>query len=329
MAPRDILPGIECAEGIIEGINRSRVMVLVFSAYANASPQIHREVERAVHKGLPIIPVRIEDIFPPRALEYFLSSPHWLDALTPPVEAHIHRLADAVTTLLSRLDGTATQTAPPSPARERVRKVVDTVLGKPPRIASPGPVAGLAAPPGVRRVPGARPPRPPTKPVPIALIITFGVLLAIALYVLLLNRGPANGRAAAPARALAPARTAAATRVTPIQPAPESPVAAASAPDGKAAKQPPRVSATYECRRGAKFRIDPDKATVWIDGRRIGIADDWDDRGGGRIWYFIRPGTYYVKFSLRGYRSDSVKIVVRPGAGEEIADVKLDLRRSN
>ena len=166
VAPRDILPGMEWGEGIIDGINRSRVMVLVFSSNANASPQIRREVERAVNKGLPIIPFRIEDILPSRSLEYFLSSPHWLDALTPPVEAHIQRLADAVTTLLSRLDGTATQTAPPSPARGRVQKVMDTVLGKPPRVVSPGPVAGLAAAPGIRRRPGARPPQPPTAPVP-------------------------------------------------------------------------------------------------------------------------------------------------------------------
>ena len=333
IAPRDILPGMEWGEAIIDGINRSRVMVLVFSSNANASPQIRREVERAVNKGLPIIPFRIEDILPSRSLEYFLSSPHWLDALTPPVEAHIQRLADAVTTLLSRLNGTATQTAPPSPARGRVQKVMDTVLGKPARVVSPGPVAGLAAAPGIRRRPGARPPQPPPAPVPIALIIAFGTLLVIALYVLLVNRGPTAGKPA-PARTLAPAPTAAASKAPPIQPAAGSPDAGAAAPtaapsDEKSARQPPPVSATYECRRGAKFRIDPDKAMVTVDGRAIGISDDWDDRGGGKIWYFTKAGTHYAKFSLHGYRSEWVRIVVRSGAPEEVADVKLDLRRSN
>ena len=37
-------------------------MVLVFSASANASPQVRREVERAVHKGVIVLPVRIEDV---------------------------------------------------------------------------------------------------------------------------------------------------------------------------------------------------------------------------------------------------------------------------
>ncbi|HEV8119198.1 MAG TPA: toll/interleukin-1 receptor domain-containing protein, partial [Thermoanaerobaculia bacterium] len=138
IAPRDILPGMEWGEGILDGISRSRLMVLVFSSSANASPQIRREVERAVNKGLPIVPFRIEEVMPSRSLEYFLSSPHWLDALTPPVEAHIQKLIDSVRTLLTRMDGAATQTAPPappaSPSRARVQKVLDTVLGRPPKV---------------------------------------------------------------------------------------------------------------------------------------------------------------------------------------------------
>ncbi len=337
VAPRDIVPGMEWGEGIIDGINRSRVMVLVFSSSANASPQIRREVERAVNKGLPIIPFRIEDILPSRSLEYFLSSPHWLDALTPPVDAHIQRLAEAVTTLLSRLDGTATEVAPPSPVRRGVRKVVDTVLGRPRRVVSPGPVAGLAAAPGVHRRPGARPPRPPTAPVPRALLIVVGVLFVIAVYVLVLNRGPAAAKPA-PSRVAAPAATGAPGAPPPVQPSAQSPGAGAAPPQAAAAAleakparqpQPPRVFATYECRRGAKFRIDPDKAMVTVDGRRIGISDDWDDRGGGKVWYFSRSGTHYAKLSLSGYRSELVKIVVRASAEEEVADVQLDLRRSN
>jgi hypothetical protein len=39
-------------------------MVLVLSATANTSTQIKREVERAVNKGIPVIPLRIEDVAP-------------------------------------------------------------------------------------------------------------------------------------------------------------------------------------------------------------------------------------------------------------------------
>lgn len=100
IAPRDIIPGKEWGDAIIEAIHSSRVLVLIFSASANMSPQIRREVERAVDKGLPIIPLRIEDIAPTHSLEYFIGTVHWLDALTPPFENHLRRLADSVKALL-------------------------------------------------------------------------------------------------------------------------------------------------------------------------------------------------------------------------------------
>jgi TPR repeat protein len=100
MAPRDILPGVGWAQSIIDAINGARVMVLVFSGNANGSPQIEREVERAVHKGIPVVPMRIEDVSPSAALEFFISAPHWLDAFPPPPEQHLKRLADAVRRLL-------------------------------------------------------------------------------------------------------------------------------------------------------------------------------------------------------------------------------------
>lgn len=96
IAPRDILPGKEWGEAIIEGIRASSIFVLIFSQHANASPQILREVERAVNAGIPIIPFRIEDVGPEGSLEYFMSVPHWLDALSGPVEQHIERLAQVI-----------------------------------------------------------------------------------------------------------------------------------------------------------------------------------------------------------------------------------------
>ena len=102
IAPRDILPGQEWAEAILHGISHARVFVLVFSAAANASPQVRREVERAVHNEVPIIPFRVEDVTPNESLEYFISTPHWLDAITPPLEAHVQRLRDSIERLLVR-----------------------------------------------------------------------------------------------------------------------------------------------------------------------------------------------------------------------------------
>jgi TIR domain/WD domain, G-beta repeat len=100
IAPRDIVPGADWGESIIDAIATAKVMILIFSGHANASPQIKREVERAVNRAIPIIPFRIEEVIPSKSLEYFLSTPHWLDAFTPPLEKHLKQLAAAIKALL-------------------------------------------------------------------------------------------------------------------------------------------------------------------------------------------------------------------------------------
>jgi TIR domain len=100
IAPRDIKPGGEYGAAIISAIERCRVMVLIFSSSANKSHQIHREIERAVSKGVPIVPVRIEEVVPTKSMEYFLGGIHWLDALTPPIEEHLKQLAGTVEAIL-------------------------------------------------------------------------------------------------------------------------------------------------------------------------------------------------------------------------------------
>src|SRR5271154_6893517 len=96
IAPRDITPGKEWGEAIIDAISGSRVMILIFSANANGSPQIRREVERAVNKEVVVVPLRIENVVPTKALEYFIGSVHWLDALTQPFEMHLEKLVHVV-----------------------------------------------------------------------------------------------------------------------------------------------------------------------------------------------------------------------------------------
>jgi hypothetical protein len=103
IAPRDVTAGMEWSECIIDAIEECRVMVLVFTTNANESSQIRREIERAVNRGVAILPLRIEDILPGRALEYFIGNVHWLDAMTPPLESHLNNLAGTVKILLGRL----------------------------------------------------------------------------------------------------------------------------------------------------------------------------------------------------------------------------------
>ena len=76
-------------------------MILIYSKNSNVSPQVIREVERAVSKKIKIIPVRIDNSDLSSDMEYFISSSHWLDATTPPIEKHIDKIEDSVKGILA------------------------------------------------------------------------------------------------------------------------------------------------------------------------------------------------------------------------------------
>lgn len=112
IAPRDISPGKNFPEAIIEGIEDGKVVVLIFSSHANKSPHVTRELTNAVNKGRIIIPFRVEDVTPSKSMEYLISVPHWLDAVTPPMEKHIDRLVETVESIINPDQ----KPAPPPPA---------------------------------------------------------------------------------------------------------------------------------------------------------------------------------------------------------------------
>jgi tetratricopeptide (TPR) repeat protein len=101
VAPRDITPGAPFAEAIIDGIKGSKVFILIYSSNTNSSSQVIKEVDRAVHHKLAIIPLRLENVPMSKQLEYYVSDVHWLDALTPPLEKHINKLYEVVKMLLT------------------------------------------------------------------------------------------------------------------------------------------------------------------------------------------------------------------------------------
>ncbi len=96
LAPRNVPPGLQYAEAIVEAISACRILIVVFSAHSNSSSQVAREVERAGSRGTPILTVLLEHVRMAPALEYFLSQHHWLDATTPPFEGHLQHLGAIV-----------------------------------------------------------------------------------------------------------------------------------------------------------------------------------------------------------------------------------------
>ena len=139
IAPRDVQPGLPYGEEIIDAIHGSRVMVLVFSSNANASPHIPKEIERAVSHGVSIIPLRVEAVAPGKSLDYFISSVHWLDAITPPLESHLESLANTILTLLPQ-----DQPRPPI-ATSRLPLPQPLIPPAPPKKSKTGLFVGIAA----------------------------------------------------------------------------------------------------------------------------------------------------------------------------------------
>ena len=136
IAPRDIAPAADWAAEIIDGISAARIMLLVFSTHSNESPQVLREVERAVHKRIPVLPFRVENVLPTRSLEYFLSTQHWLDAFPAPMGPHYERLCAHIAAALNGNDG---EKAPP------VRRAEHTDASQRPAPAAIGPNASAPA----------------------------------------------------------------------------------------------------------------------------------------------------------------------------------------
>jgi arabinogalactan oligomer / maltooligosaccharide transport system substrate-binding protein len=104
IAPRDIAPGQDWPTAISTAISKSRLMVLVFSANSNSSPDVGRELILAANNNLIIIPFKIDNILPEPGKEYYLARTHWLDAMNPPTQAQIDKLVSYVRSFLREVE---------------------------------------------------------------------------------------------------------------------------------------------------------------------------------------------------------------------------------
>lgn len=99
IAPRDILPSVNYGEALLKAIENCKIFVLILSSSSNSSHQVIREIERAISKGIKVLPFRIENVLPSKAMEYFISSSHWLDAFNETQKDSFIKLRDAIYTL--------------------------------------------------------------------------------------------------------------------------------------------------------------------------------------------------------------------------------------
>lgn len=74
IAPRDIPTGSNYAAEILEAIQSSCCVALIFTEEANSSPHVLREVERAITYRRPILPLKSAAVSPTGAFDYFLAT---------------------------------------------------------------------------------------------------------------------------------------------------------------------------------------------------------------------------------------------------------------
>ncbi|MBC8128639.1 MAG: TIR domain-containing protein [Gloeobacteraceae cyanobacterium ES-bin-144] len=100
IAPRNVPPGMDYGQAIIDGIKNSRIMLVLLSEESGASRYVAREVERAVTHHVTLLPVRLANMEIPAQLEFFLGSCQWFDLLAPVSTRQLNILGDSVVRLL-------------------------------------------------------------------------------------------------------------------------------------------------------------------------------------------------------------------------------------
>lgn len=97
---RDAVPGENYAGSIVQAIRHCEVMVLLLSEKSGNSPHVLNEINSAVNACRTIIPFKLDEYELSDNLEYYLGKTHWLEALTPPLEAHIDLLARTILAII-------------------------------------------------------------------------------------------------------------------------------------------------------------------------------------------------------------------------------------
>jgi hypothetical protein len=110
-------------------------------------------------------------------------------------------------------------------------------------------------------------------------------------------------------------------------PSPASPAAPDESEPEPAAPSPAAPAADRTLRTGLEvaFRVTPPDAHVLVDGRVLGIAQDWSGQKGARTFTFPGPGTYLVK--IRGDGMNELKIAVEASASAGVTPIYANLRQ--
>lgn len=113
-----------------------------------------------------------------------------------------------------------------------------------------------------------------------------------------------------------------------VRPQPAAPTATPTTRAAPAPTRPPPTPPAAEflyTRSGIQFDVEPEDATIEVDGTAIGSALRWDGSD-DRIYRFSEArGVHYVRISAPGYEPRWVRITVTPVAEDDAVEIEAEL----
>ena len=96
IAPRNIPSGTNYIEEITDGIKSTKIVVLIYSSYSQASKYVNNEVNMAFSNNKPILSFNIDNSLPSEEMEYNLKVSQWLPAYPNPEDEFETLVVDAL-----------------------------------------------------------------------------------------------------------------------------------------------------------------------------------------------------------------------------------------
>ena len=121
ISSKDIPAGADYQVCVVEAINTAQIVLLIFSANANSSNEIAKELSLASKKIL--IPTRIEDVIPEGAFQYQLSNRQFID-LFEDFDNRLQELAERIQSALEGVQHVPLRSVPPAMWKKRAAVIV-------------------------------------------------------------------------------------------------------------------------------------------------------------------------------------------------------------
>lgn len=90
---RDVPPGANYQESIIEALESAKGLIFLFSTNSSQSHEIKKELSVAASLKIPVVPIRLSPVTPTGALRYELATRQWLD-IFPDREQGLRQLVE-------------------------------------------------------------------------------------------------------------------------------------------------------------------------------------------------------------------------------------------